>query len=326
MKKVIVTKHLRKEGLSILGDKVKKAIVNDSIPDTFVDEWKDANGIIIWGGKVGKNDIENAPNLEVIATVGVGYDNVDVDAATKHGIPVCISAGANARAVAEITIGLLLAVDRRIVEEHAATRAGTALRFGGHPELSFELYEKTMGLIGLGNIGKLVGKMAEAFGMKVIGYDPYVTRDDIEKLGWTYYENCDDVLKNADVVSIHVPKLPSTTNFITMRELKLMKNTAVILNTARGGIINENDLADALNNDIIAGAALDVFENEPPSPDSKLLHAKNLVCAPHNGAQTLEAMINMNTMCTNAVLAVLNGEKWAYVANPEVYNHPKWKK
>jgi D-3-phosphoglycerate dehydrogenase len=326
LKKILITNHLRNEGLSILGDKVKKVIMDDKTPELFADEWKDANGVIIWGGKVDKNDIENAPNLEVIATIGVGYEKVDVECATKHGIPVCISKGANARAVAEITIGLLLAVNRRIVEEHAETTEGTAIRFGRNPELSFELYEKTLGLIGLGNIGKMVGKMAEAFGMKVIGYDPYVDRDDIENLGWTYYDKYEDVLKNADVVSIHVPKLPTTTNLITIKELKLMKNTAVILNTSRGGIINENDLADALNNDIIAGAALDVFENEPPSPDTKILHAKNLVCAPHNGAQTLEAMVNMNTMCTNAVLAVLNGEKWVHVANPEVYNHPKWKK
>jgi len=326
MKKVIVSRHIRNEGLELLREGVETVVVEDKEPATFADAWKETNGMVIWGGKVQKKDIETAPNLEVIATIGVGYENVDVEAATARGIPVAISAGANAVSVAELAMGLILSMIRRTPEGDAEARAGKAVWFGKYIDISFELYQKTLGLIGLGNIGKTLGKIAEGFEMKVIGCDPYVKKEDIEALGWEYCADHTEVLKKADVVSVHVPLSPATRDLITMKDLKLMKPSAIIVNTARGGIINEDDLADALNEGIIGGAALDVFVNEPPSPDRKILHAKNLVCAPHNGARTKEGMVKMAKMCATAVLAILNGEKWPYVANPQVYNHPKWAK
>jgi len=324
MKKMIVSRHIRGEGLAILKDNVDMILVEDKQPETFKKDWADTNGIILWGGKCDRKDIETAPRLEVIATIGVGFEKVDVEAATERGIPVAISAGANAISVAELAMGLILSLIRRTPEGDAETRAGNAVWFGKYIESSFEVYGKTLGLIGLGNIGKKLGKIAEGFEMKVIGYDPFVKKEEIEALGWEYCADYTEVLKKADVVSIHVPLSPATRDLITMKDLKLMKPTAVIVNTARGGIINEDDLADALNDGIIAGAALDVFVNEPPAPDRKILHAKNLVAAPHNGAQTTQAMVKMAQMCATAVLAILGGEKWPYVANPEVYNHPKW--
>ncbi|MDR3258083.1 MAG: hypothetical protein LBT51_00525 [Fusobacteriaceae bacterium] len=325
MKKVILTYALPDEGMEILKDKVEVIIANEGDPNKFIDKMKEASGIILRFGTMTKSAIENATHLEFISIVSAGFDHIDVATATKYGIPVLVGAGANARSVAEHTIGLLIAVNRKIVPGHFATISGIGWQ-DKNPDKSFELYEKTIGIIGLGSIGKLVGTIAEGLGMKVIGYDPYITKEEVEKLGWTYYADYKDMLKIADVLTVHVPILPDTVNLITMEHLKLMKKNAIVLNTARGGIINENDLADALNQEIIAGAGIDVFEKEPVPVDAKILHAKNIVYTPHCAAMTREAISNMTKMCANAALAILNGEKWPYVADPKVYNHPRWKK
>jgi D-3-phosphoglycerate dehydrogenase len=325
MKKVIMTYALPEVGMEILKDKVDVIITNEGDPNKFIDKMKEVNGIIIKLGTMPKSAIENATHLEFISLVSAGFDHVDVDTATKYGIPVLVSAGANARSVAEHTIGLLIAVNRKIVPGHFATVSGV----GWHdkdPDKSFELYDKTIGIIGLGSIGRLVGKIAEGLGMKVIGYDPFITKAEVEKLGWTYYSDYNDMIKIADVITVHVPRLPETIDLITMKHLKLMKKTAIVLNTARGGIINENDLADALNQEIIAGAGIDVYETEPVPSDAKILHAKNIVHTPHCAAMTREAIKNTGIMCAKGALAVLNGEKWSYVADPKAYDHPRWKK
>lgn len=325
MKKILLTSPLHADVMDILYKNAEIYIANDPNPHNYMDKMKEADGAILLLGKVDKEIIENCPKLKVLSNVSVGYDLVDVDTATKHGIPVCISIGANSRAVAEHTLALILAVDRQIVPWHNDAVNGI-FEYKTGTYNNFELLNKKIGIIGLGNIGKNVAKICKGIGMEILGYDPFIAKEEIEKNGWVYYENYEDILKVADVVSVHVPLILETKDMITMKHLKTMKKSAILINCARGGIVNENDLADALNEGIIAGAGVDVYENEPPNPEAKILHAKNIVCSPHSASITKEAVMNMMHMCVNGCLAVLNGEKWEYVANPEVYEGEVWGK
>jgi D-3-phosphoglycerate dehydrogenase len=160
--------------------------------------------------------------------------------------------------------------------------------------------------------------------METLGYDPFMPADRVRELGCVYYEHFEEMLKDCDFVSLHLPLNEGTRNMISMKQLKMMKPSAAVINCARGGIVNEADLAAALDTGIIAAAATDVFENEPPDRDDPLLTAKNLIYSPHSAAQTREAVVRMHTMCVEGCLAIVNGERWPYVANPEAYDHPRW--
>lgn len=160
--------------------------------------------------------------------------------------------------------------------------------------------------------------------MKVAGYDPFLTKEQIEGMGYEYFADAEQLMEQCDVISIHVPLTPETENMVRKEQFQKMKKTAIIINCSRGGIINEADLIEALNSGEIAGAGLDVFVGEELKPGNPLLTAQNLVFSPHSAAQTREAVINMATMCVNGCKAVCQGEKWPYVADPKVYEHPKW--
>lgn len=325
MKKFVMTQAVCETGLKKLEGIAKVYVADNGDPNEYLNEMNDADAIIIRIGKMDKHAIENSPNLKVIGRTGVGYDSVDVDAATQAGIPVVITPGANSRSVAEHTVSLVFALSKNLVEAHNETVKGnfSKIRNAGK---ACEVLNKKIGFIGLGNIGNQAAQMCKAVGMTILGYDPFISKQDIESRGYVYYENYEELLKEADFVSLHVPLIPSTKNMISKKQLESMKPTSYIINCSRGGIINENDLIYALNNDIIAGAALDVFECEPadPKPDDAIFSAKNLIITPHSAAQTKEAVINMATMCVDGCLAVLNGEKWPHVADKNVYNHSKW--
>ena len=170
-----------------------------------------------------------------------------------------------------------------------------------------------------------MAKICSGCGMKVSGYDPFMSQEKIEALGAAYYAHYEDLLKDADVVTIHVPLTDQTRDMITKKQLAMMKPTALIINCSRGGIINEADLVEALKTGVIAGAGTDVYCSEPPKADDPLLHCPNLVLSPHSAAQTREAVIKMAQMCVKGCLAVCRGEKWPYVADISVYEHPIWK-
>ena len=161
--------------------------------------------------------------------------------------------------------------------------------------------------------------------MKIAAYDPFLSKEQVEGYGAEYYENYEELLKISDVVSIHVPLTEETRNMISRKQLSEMKKTALIINCSRGGIINEADLTEALKAGEIAGAATDVFCNEPPKTDDPLLNCPNLIVSPHSAAQTREAVIKMAQMCVKGCLAVAEGKKWPFVADRSVYDHPKWK-
>lgn len=322
--KFVMTQAVCPEGMQILEDIAQIYIADNPDPNNYLPEMADADALIVRIASCDRHVIEASGNLKVIGRTGVGYDSVDVAAATKAGIPVVITPGANNRSVAEHAVGMMFAVAKNLVEAQQEMDKGNwQIR---DAKKAFELYGKKVGFIGLGAIGRETQRICRGIGMKTAGYDPYLPAEKFAELECEYYADYRELLKACDIISIHVPLAEETRNMIAKAELASMKRSAVIINCSRGGIIDEEALVWALNEGIIAGAGTDVFEKEPPAPDDPLLKAKNLVFSPHSAAQTKEAVINMAQMCINGCLAILNGEKWPYVADPLVYNHPKWMK
>jgi D-3-phosphoglycerate dehydrogenase len=229
--------------------------------------------------------LEAATSLQIVGRAGIGVDNIDVDAATRRGIVVMNTPEGNANTAAEHTISMLLALSRAIPQASAEVKAG---RWERHKFLGVEVINKVLGVIGLGRIGTLVVRKAQGLGMTTIAYDPFISSEAAQKLG---VELCDlpEVLRRADYITVHTPKTAETTHLISHEEFKLVRRGVQVINCARGGIIDEEALHAALLNGTVAGAALDVFEHEPPPPDHPLLQLDNVICTPHLGAQTEEA-------------------------------------
>lgn len=324
--KYVMTEAVAPEGMALLDQNETIYVAHDANPANYKEEMKDADALIVRAAPakiVSREVMEAAGSLKVIGRTGVGYDSVDVEAATALGIPVVITPGANNRAVAEHSLALMLALSKNLVEAQVEASKGNWAIRDAHKQ--FELYGKKAGIIGLGRIGKDTASLCQGIGMSVAAYDPFLNREQVEALGYEYFSDYEELLKVCDVISIHVPLTEQTENMIGAKQFDLMKDTAIIINCSRGGIINEPDLIQALNEGKIAGAGLDVFVGEEIHPGNPLLDAKNLIFSPHSAAQTREAVINMATMCVNGCKAVCEGKKWKFVANPKVYDHEKWK-
>ncbi|MGE4284341.1 MAG: hydroxyacid dehydrogenase [Clostridia bacterium] len=323
MKNVVISHRLHEDGMNVLKDKVNVIIPNNGNPREIASELAVADGVIIRIGSMDKEAIMSAPNLRAIGRPGVGVDNIDLKAATERGIPVVIAPGANTLSVAEHTIGLIFTAAKDIRFSDAETRKGN---FGVRSSYkAVELAGKKLGLIGSGNIGSVVGRLCKGLGMEVGIYDPYVQREKIESDGFSYYANMEVLLQEADFISIHTPLTGGTRGLIGTKELGLMKKDAFLINCSRGEVVNEPELIEALQEKKIAGAALDVFYDEPLPKGHILTTLENVILTPHMAAQTKEAASRMATMAAEGVVAILNGEKWPYVANKEAYDHPIWK-
>ena len=321
--KFVMTQAVCPEGLQMLDGVADVYVADNQDPNNYLDEMKDADALIVRIAKCDGHAIENSPNLKVIGRTGVGYDSVDVKTATAHGIPVVITPGANNRSVAEHAVAMMFALSKNLVEAQQEMCKGNWEIRGA--KKAFELEGKTIGILGLGAIGRETAKICEGCGMKVAAYDPFLSKEQVEGYGAVYYENYEDLLKVSDVVSIHVPLTDETKNMISKKQLTEMKKTALIINCSRGGIINETDLVEALKAGEIAGAGTDVFCSEPPKTDDPLLNCPNLIVSPHSAAQPREAVIKMAQMCVKGCLAVAEGKKWPFVADKSVYDHEKWK-
>ncbi|ACM22517.1 phosphoglycerate dehydrogenase [Thermotoga neapolitana] len=277
------------------------------------DALKDADALIVGTHPVTAEMIENS-NLKIIAKHGVGVDNIDLNAATKKGIPVTITAGANSLSVAELTIAFIFALSRGLVWAH--NRLFQERKWEGI--IGQEVSGKTLGVIGFGAIGREVVKKAVCLGMNVLVYDPYVSKDSVRLSEATPVDDLDHLLRESDFVSLHVPLNESTRNMIGEREISLMKKSAFLINTSRGGLVDEKALVKALKEGKIAGAALDVFSEEPPDPGSPLFECPNLITTAHIGAHTKEAIYRMNMMAAQAVVDFFSGKIPKHVVNEEV--------
>jgi glyoxylate reductase len=257
--------------------------------------------------------INNAPMLKAICRFGVGFDKVDVYYATKMGIKVTNTPNALTESVAEMTWGLLLALARKIVLGDKFVRSGSFKKSGSKEFQGVEINKKTLGVIGAGKIGTAVGRIAQGYSMTILYYDSYKNIN-LEKMGAKKTE-LKELLSNSDFVTLHVPLNENTYHLIGQKELGLMKKTAYLLNTSRGKVIDEEALVFALTNESIAGAALDVYENEP-NLSRDLINRSNVILTPHIASTTKEAWDKMAVMMAHDCLKVLNGEEPLHLVNP----------
>jgi glyoxylate reductase len=257
--------------------------------------------------------IECAPNLKVISTYSVGFDHIDVKAAKAYGIKIGYTPEVLTNATADLTIALLLDLLRRVTEGDRLIRAGKwEIIFGAHDYVGTNLEGKTLGIFGMGRIGQAVAKRAYLFGMKIIYHNRKKLAKTVEKKTHAKYVSFDDLVRKSDVLSIHVPYTKDTHKIINHKVFQKMKKTSFLINTARGKIINECDLVKSLKSKLIAGAALDVFENEPIGKNHKLTKMQNVVLAPHIGSSTAETRKKMAEITIQNLILGLEGKKMIY--------------
>ncbi|MDR7520229.1 MAG: D-glycerate dehydrogenase [Armatimonadota bacterium] len=263
--------------------------------------------------------LDAAPRVRVVSNYAVGYDNIDVEAATARGVVVTNTPGVLTETVADFAMALLLASARRLVEADRFTRAGRWKSWEPMLFLGQDVWGATLGLVGLGRIGAAVARRASGFGMEILYYD-VVRREDLERELGLEFAPFEDVLRRSDFVSIHTPLLPQTRHLIGAAQLKMMKPSAILINTARGPIVDQEALTEALRTGTIAGAGLDVFEVEPIPPDHPLLGLDNVVVAPHIASASVGTRTKMALMAVDNLLDALAGRRPANLVNPEVWD------
>jgi len=303
--RVLVSDKLSEEGLDVLrGNPSVELVVKTGLdPEELKREIREADALLVRSAtKVTAEIIEAAPKLAAIGRAGVGVDNIDVEAATQRGVVVCNSPEGNTVAAAEHTLALLLAVARNVPAASASVAAGEWKRSAF---LGVELLNKTLGIIGLGKIGSEVAVRAAAFGMKIIGQDPFIAADRAERLGVEVVD-LPELFQRSDFITVHVPLTKDTQHLIGKESLAKVKPGVRIVNCSRGAVVDEAALAEAIEDGRVAGAGLDVFEKEPPS-DSPLLGLDRVVLTPHLGASTAEAQVKVAVDVAQQVLDVLQG-------------------
>ena len=281
--------------------------------DKLKEQLIDVDGILLRTAKLSNDLLSNCKKLKIISRHGVGYDNIDLEYLTQNNIALGITSTSNAVSVAEHVLTSFLYLSKNIHLSDKLTREG---RFNDKSSLPnfFELYQKNIVIYGFGRIGKAVAKRCLGFEANVYVYDPYINNNIIEENNCKAIDKMDG-LKLADFISIHLPLNQNTINFIGDRELKTMKNTAIIVNTARGGIINEASLVKALQNKKIFGAGLDVFEKEPPDENHPIFNLDNVILSPHNAALTLECRKRMAIESAENIAFFLSDKKFLNLNN-----------
>jgi len=310
--RVLVTEELSEAGLDLLRKDFQVDVRTDLATGALAAEIAPYDALIIRSAThVSEDVLAAAEHLKVIARAGIGVDNVDLEAATRRGVMVVNAPQSNVVSAAEHTLALLLAQARNVARADQDLRAGSWERSKWQ---GVELQGKTLGVIGLGRVGALVATRAMAFGMRVIAFDPYVSNDRAKEMGVDVMPSLEALLVQADFVSVHLPRTSETERLIGSHELSLMKPGARLVNTARGGIVDEDALAKAIEDGRLAGAALDVFAEEPTT-DSPLFAFPNVVVTPHLGASTQEAQDKAGTTVAEMVRLALKGEFVPYAVN-----------
>ncbi|HAW49945.1 TPA: phosphoglycerate dehydrogenase [bacterium] len=314
--KILVSDPIAKEGLDVLKsiDGIELVVKTGLKEDELIDEIKDVDYLVVRSQtKVTANVLESVNRLKIIGRAGVGVDNINMDAATKKGIIVINTPDANTISTAEHTMAMMLACSRKIPQAYSSLKSGKWERtlFVG-----WELYGKILGIIGLGRIGRQVAIRAQAFNMHVVGYDPFIGDDVAKNLKITLV-SLDELYKKSDYITIHVPMSPETKHMISENEIEKMKDGVIIINCARGGIIDEGALYNGLSSGKIGACALDVFEKEPPI-GSPLLSLDNCVFVPHLGASTKEAQENVGIEIANQIKDAIKGNIKNAVNIPQI--------
>jgi D-3-phosphoglycerate dehydrogenase len=305
--KVLVTDDVHESCVEILRSRGCRVTVKPSLTkEELIKAVKEYDAIVVRGRtKLTRDVIMEAQSLKVIGRAGVGLDNIDLKAASEKGIKVVASPQASTVAVAEATMALILALARMIPEANKMLKEGLWLK---SKFMGFELRGKLLGIIGFGRIGKAVAKRALAFDMKVMAYDIRDIREEAESMGVKVATTLEELLRESDIITLHIPLNESTWHMIGEREISLMKRGAIIVNTSRGGIVDTKALLKALKEGKLAGAALDVFENEPPKTEEEweLIRLPNVVVTPHIASQTWEAQVAAASMIAEEVYKALH--------------------
>ncbi len=316
-KRVVISEYIDPAGLDILRGGADVLYVPDTPGTRLTDAVAHAHGLGVRVVRVTPELMDAAPHLRVIAKHGVGYDNIDVAAATQRGIVVVTTPKANSVSVSEHIVALMLGLANRVCAADADLKAGRFKRREDY--IGVELKGKTLGVVGIGRIGsETVTKCRLGFGMSVIAYDPYVPPERFESLGCERSADLARVVREADFLALCVPLTAETRGMLGARELALMKPKAYLVNTSRGGIVDEEALYRALVAGGLAGAGMDVFSEEPPAANHPLLSLTNFIATPHVAGATVEAMRRMATDLADEILRVLRGERPLYPVNPEV--------
>ena len=325
MRKIIITEKVDQDGINFLkGQNFEVDVKLGLSEDHLLNIISAYDAIIVRSvTQINTSLLEKGTNLKVVGRAGNGVDNIDVDACTKKGIVVVNTPESNTMAAAELAVGLAFCTFRNIPQANAGSKSND---FRRSKFMGVELEGKTAGIVGLGRIGSIVARKLKGCGMNVVAYDPYITDERFERLGVARCSILEDLLKQADLITVHTPKLRETYGMIGEKELQICKKGVRLINAARGGIINEEALYNALKSGIVAAAGIDVLEPEPSydkAPNehtyhNKLLELDNVIVTPHLGASTVEANYNVSTMVTSLVADVLNGKIVAAVNMPSV--------
>lgn len=305
---ILVTDKSADEALKVLKDAGYEITYDEMDGDTLLKEIPKYDALMVRGRtKVIKEIVEVGAKgkLKVIGRAGIGVDNIDIQTAAKEGIKVVNAPTGATPSVAELAIAHMLSLSRCLIKADSTMKSG---EWAKKQLKGNELYGKILGLIGCGNIGKLTAKYSQVFNMSVIGYDPFISKEYMQKEGIKKIEDLGVLMKTADFISLHLPHIPETHHIVNKEMISKMKKSAYIINCSRGGTVDEEALYDALKNGKIAGAGIDVFENEPPK-DSPLLQLDNVVLTPHIGANTKEGQIRAGTVCAEQIIKVLDGKE-----------------
>jgi len=320
--KVYVTRLIPKRGLEMVREVCETRVWEGELPpprEVLLEEVREIEGLLcLLTDRVDAELLDAAPNLKVVSNMAVGFDNIDVAECTQRGIPVGNTPGVLTDTTADFAFALLMAAARRIVEADHFVREGRWKTWGPTLLLGHDVHGATLGIIGFGRIGQAVARRARGFDMRILYYD-IVRRQELEEEMGVEYTDMDTLLRESDFVTLHTILSPETHHLIGERELRLMKRTAILINTARGPIVDPKALYQALKEGWIAYAALDVTEPEPIPLDDPLLTLDNLVIAPHIASASHATRTRMATMAAANLIAGLRGERLPNCVNPEVY-------
>jgi len=324
--KVYLGEVIHPEAVALLEKHAQVVRPKDNSRQAYLEALREVDGMVARKVHVGAEEMDLAPRMKIIARHGVGLDSVDLEEATRRGILVTNTPGANRESVAELALSFMLALARRIPQAQKAMANMPKGDLGVFSALlkqysltGIDLEGKSLGIIGTGRIGSIVGrKCIAAFDMKVKGYDPYVSSEVMKTFGVEKVERLEDMLPKIDFLTVHCPLTQETKGMVGKKELAWMKKGAYVINTARGGIVNEKALLEALNSGHIAGAALDAWEVEPPDPQDPLLNHPSFIGTPHYAGTTEESLHRVGIAAVEEVIRFLRGEPPQHPVNPEV--------
>jgi D-3-phosphoglycerate dehydrogenase / 2-oxoglutarate reductase len=328
MPKILIVEHIHPAGEALLAQAGELVFPAPQNAQGILAAVGDCDALVVRNTRITRSILEAGPRLRVVGRHGVGYDSVDIAAAGTLGIPVVYTPAANTESVAEIAVGFLILLGRRIHRAHAAMQTGELLSDTVTLSVmaqrrglaSFDLWGKTLGIVGIGRIGSAVArKMIAAFNLRVLGYDPYLDAATLAGYGVEKVERLEEMLPRCDFVSLHCPGGAETYHMLNANRLASMKPGAYLINTARGSVIDEPALVAVLESGHLGGAALDVYDPEPPLPGNPLLRMDNVIVTPHFCAMTEESLYNMGVAVAQGVLDVLSGRLPRYLVDPGVW-------